>query len=294
MKSTHQRCKQALNELLSRALPDGGFCHSQTGPFSPEASAWAALALKAGGAHTDVSERTCRRLAAVQHKDGSVSAVAGFDKAVWCTPLCILAWRSVKGYQHSIDAGIQFLLTFQGRHQAKAPDSHAGHDTAIVGWPWIENTHSWIEPTSLSIIALKSSGYKNHPRTEQAARMILNRQLPSGGWNYGNTTVFGKELLPIPENSGQALCALSGITEEDAVTESLRYLKASIRSVKTPMALAWMLQGLALWSKLPEDWDKWVIESLELQNRYGPYDTVLLSQLFSVYFTEGKINEIFV
>ncbi len=47
-------------------------------------------------------------------------------------------------------------------------------------------------------------------------------------------------------------------------------------------------------SLLPQEWENWVIESLELQKRYGPYDTVLLSQLVSVYFTGGKIIEILV
>lgn len=290
----NNKIQQAIEDVRSRELPDGGFSISDEGPPAPEATAWAVIALKSSATHLDSVGRACDWLTSIQCQDGRVTAIEGCDGTVWPTTLCILAWKSFKGYQQSIDAGIQFLLTSQGVHRTKASDSPAGHDTSIVGWPWIENTHSWIEPTSLSIIALKSNGYKDHPRTREAVRMILDRQLPSGGWNYGNTTVFRKELLPIPENTGQALSALSGMAGEDAVIDSLRYLDRTIRKVRTPMALAWMLQGMGGWSKIPVNWDKWVIESLELQYRYGPYDTVLLSHLISVYLTEGKMNEILV
>jgi hypothetical protein len=289
-----EKIQYALDDILSRELPDGGFGYLDAGHLSAEASAWAVLAIKASGLHMDAADRACRQLSMIQQSDGSVSALAGHTKAVWCTPVCILAWKCLPGFDRAINAGIGFLLNFQGRHSTKAPDSPAGHDTSIVGWPWIEDTHSWIEPTSLSMMALKAGGYENHPRMLEAARMILNRQLPSGGWNYGNTTVFGTELLPTPENTGQALCALGGMVDEISVRNSLKYLSACTPDIRTPMALSWMLYGLAAWSVLPQKWESWVIESLELQNRYGKYNTVLLAQLVSVYFANGNLMGILV
>ena len=43
--------------------------------------------------------------------------------------------------------------------------------------------------------------------------MMLDRQLPHGGWNYGNTYVFGRELRPMPESTGAALTGLAGQVE---------------------------------------------------------------------------------
>ena len=60
------------------------------------------------------------------------------------------------------------------------------------------------------------------------------------------------------------------------------------------MALAWLLQGLAMWSLLPQDWESFVEDSLALQDRYGAYDTVLLSQLVAVSFTGAQLNQILV
>ncbi|MCA9481876.1 MAG: hypothetical protein KC545_16145, partial [Nitrospira sp.] len=54
--------------------------------------------------------------------------------------------------------------------------------------------------------------------------MLIDRQLPHGGWNSGNTLVFGKELLPLPECTGIALQALAGNTERPLVEHSLSYL----------------------------------------------------------------------
>ncbi len=286
--------QRAVQAMVLRELPDGGFGYSDAGTFSPEATAWAVMALTASEKHRDTAERACDRLAGCQRSDGRVSAVNGFDAAAWPTALCILAWKCVQGYRQPIDAGLRFLLSLKGKPLRKGAHSPVGHDTSIVGWPWIEQTHSWIEPTCMSMLALKANGHNDHPRTREAARMVMDRQLPGGGWNYGNTAVFGHKLLPIPENTGQALCALNGLAGQTSVQSSLDYLWRCMDSVRTPMALTWMLHGLGMWSQLPWQWERSVIESLDLQKQYGPFDTVLLSQLVVVYYTGARLISILV
>jgi hypothetical protein len=280
---------RALKAIVSRQRPDGGFGYSDAQTFSPEATAWAILAFTASGKHRDLAVQACDKLADCQQSDGRVSAAGGYDAAAWPTPLCILAWKCAQDYRQPIDTGLEFLLSFRGKHRRKGAHSPAGHDTSIVGWPWIERTHSWIEPTCISMLALKANGHNDHPRTRQAARMVMDRQLSAGGWNYGNPAAFGQALLPIPENTGQALCALNGLTSQTSVQLSLDYLLHCMGSVRTPMALTWMLHGLGMWSQLPRQWKRTVVESLDLQNRYGSFDTVLLSQLVTVYYTDARI-----
>jgi hypothetical protein len=286
--------QRAVKAIVLRELPDGGFGYSDAGAFSPEATAWAIMALMASEKHRDIAQRACDRLAGCQLPDGRVSAVNGFDAAAWPTALCILAWKCVQGFRQPIDAGLRFLLSFEGKPHQKGAHSPIGHDTSIVGWPWIEQTHSWIEPTCISMLALKANGHNDHPRTREAARMVMNRQLPGGGWNYGNTAVFGQKLLPMPENTGQALCAMNGLASQASVQSSLDYLSRCMGSIRTPMALAWMLHGLGMWSQLPPQWERSVVESLGLQKRYGPFDTVLLSQLVTVYYTGARLISILV
>ena len=92
-----------------------------------------------------------------------------------------------------------------------APERTVGHDTAIVGWPWVADTHSWLEPTAVAILALRREGKVDHPRVREGLRLIRDRAIPTGGWNYGNNIAFGRDLRPQPAPTGIALLALAGI-----------------------------------------------------------------------------------
>jgi hypothetical protein len=117
--------------------------------------------------------------------------------------------------------------------------------------------------------------------------MILDRQLPSGGWNYGNTTVFNRELLPMPEHTGQALCALSGFVQKTAVEKSIEYAQQQLPNLHTPLSFCWCCFGLSAWSINLNNIRERVLEILSLQNKYGAYDTTLLAQLAIAYKTNG-------
>ena len=123
--------------------------------------------------------------------------------------------------------------------------------------------------------------------------MILDRQLASGGWNYGNTRVFGAHLRPIPECTGHALSALAGLVESNVIKFSLDYLHREAKRLRTPLALSWAIFGLACWSTGPSEAHPWILESLSLQEKYGDYDTTLLSQLLVAYFTHGDLLSFF-
>ena len=119
--------------------------------------------------------------------------------------------------------------------------------------------------------------------------MILDRQLSSGGWNYGNKIVFNKELRPIPEYTGIALTALAGLAEKGQIKLSLDYLTNEVQKLRTPLSLAWSIFGVSAWSNHPADLHDWILESLDLQKKFGSYNTVLLSQLLVAYFTDGDL-----
>ena len=121
----------------------------------------------------------------------------------------------------------------------------------LKGWPWIEDTHSWVEPTATCVMALRGAGHGQHDRVREAVRMILDRQLPHGGWNVGNTIVFGNELHPMPEGTGSALASLAGVVDEAEVARSLDYLHGEVDRLRTPISLGWGLIGLAAWGRWP-------------------------------------------
>jgi hypothetical protein len=279
----------AIDLVCSRALPEGGFSVKGDGIFRPDATAWSILALRSGLCCDEYISKACQRLAQSQLPDGRVPLSTVNPAAYWPTALTVLAWQKSAGHVNSLRRAVAFLINNTGVHFTKTKDSLAEHDTEIKGWPWVENTHSWVEPTSMAMLALRSSGHGEHPRVLEAVRMLLDRQLPAGGWNMGSTLVLGKELLPFPESTGHALAALNSFTNTEAVQKSLDYLNKIIQNLRTPLALAWGLFGLTSWKRRPENYLRLILETLERQEKYGPYDTDLLSQLILAYYTEADL-----
>lgn len=266
--------------IRSRSLsPQGGFALQAGGDFQVDATAWAILALKALGQGAELLDPARSRLASQQLRDGRVCLSPEHPETFWPTPLAIFAWSRTPAHRDALDRAVGFLLTSSGRHWPHHPNIFFQHDTAIKGWSWIAETHSWVEPTAMAVMALKISGQGQHERVKEAGRMLLNRQLPGGGWNYGNTKVFGQELFPFPESTGIALNALKDAAGPDEVLKSVAYLQAALRKIRTPLALGWGLMGLAAWGAHPPEAPGWINECLGLQERYGPYDTAALSVL---------------
>jgi hypothetical protein len=93
-----------------------------------------------------------------------------------------------------------------------------------------------------------------HPRVREAVRLLLDRQLYSGGCNYGNTWVLGRPLRPHQAPTGVAMLALAG--EQDAegrIADSLAYLSRGLSPRTTTMTLAWALLGLAAHRRTPDN-----------------------------------------
>lgn len=281
-----------IDKLWERALPEGGFAAKIGGNYRPDSTAWAVLALSAAGAKDDHIEPSRARLTDSQLKDGRVCALPELPDTYWVTPLAILAWQGSQCQLKAQSNAIEFLIHTTGLHWKRRDDSPVANDPGIQGWSWITNTHSWVEPTAISLIALERVGYGTHKRTNEATRMLMDRQLSHGGWNYGNTVVFDQKLRPMPENTGMALNALAGRVAEEKVTRSLDYLEFQIKKLRTPLSLGWSLLGLGAWGKRPGHAKKRILESLELQKIYGDYDTSLLALLILSFFSNRGITDV--
>ena len=278
-----------IESLQERILPEGGFAAKVGGNYRPDATAWAILALTAAGIKEDFLESSLARLVTSQLNDGRVCVSPEHPDVFWPTPLAIIAWQGSNSHLEQQSRAIEFLINTTGLHWQRKADAHTTHDTSIQGWPWVANTFSWAEPTALSLIALQVAGYGGHERAREATRMLMDRQLNQGGWNYGNTIVFGQELRPMPENTGMALNALAGRVAEESIKVSLEYLEFQTQSLRTPLSLGWCLMGLGAWGKRPDNSKERVLDSLKLQKIYGNYTTPLLSLLIVSYFSNGGL-----
>jgi hypothetical protein len=269
--------KKAVDDIQKNGLPDGGFALRHGGQYRPDATAWAVISLCLWGFSADSLRPARARLAAGQDEDGRIAVTKDQPQAFWPTPLSVFAWHRQSEFDEPRLRAVQFLLKTTGRHFKKIKDSPVGHDPSIKGWPWTEETHSWVEPTSLSIAALSVAGHRTHERVGEGVRLLMDRQLSSGGWNSGNTTVFGTELAPLPESTGLALSALSGAVDRQDVSRSIDYLKVRVQTLTTPLSLGWTVLGLAAWGERPRNANALINRCLALQDRYGLYDTSLIS-----------------
>lgn len=273
--------KRLLREALSkRTLLDGGLADRPNGVFRVDATALAILSLAASGEPHESLEHGRARLKLEQGADGRVWVSRRHPASYWPTPLAILAWQNSPSSEIAQGRAVQFLLGTTGNHFSPKPDAPWAHDTSLKGWPWIEETHSWVEPTAMGVMALRATGYAQHERAKEAVRMLIDRQLPHGGWNSGNTLIFGKELHPNAEGTGSALASLAGQVEQAVVSRSLEYLQGEVARLRTPISLGWALLGLAAWAQYPSNGIALVDLCLARQPRYGEYETSALCLLF--------------
>lgn len=242
-----------------------------------DSTAWAVLALEPFPDAAESIVRARDYLAVRQSDNGSVPILPEAPNAVWPTPLAILAWARDADFSRALERAAAFLLDTTGVHWKRRKNEAASHDPSLRGWPWILDTHSWVGSTSLAMLALGAAGHGENERISEAVAMLRNRQLPEGGWNYGNVQVYGQTLEPLPESTGMALRALRDRVREPEVRASLGYLGAAADRVRTPLSLAWSVIGLAAWGGLPPEASRWVEETLHFERSVGGYDTTQLA-----------------
>lgn len=282
----------AYADLLARALPDGSFAVAPGADPRPDATAWAALALFAAGRAPEALVAARQALVRAQWPDGRVPVLAERPEAAWPTALALLAWRPDPAFDASVRSAAAWLAGHPGATWPRKGGIF-GHDPSIKGWSWIEGTHSWVEPTAQAMLALAALPRPPAGALDEAARMLLDRQLPDGGWNYGNTRVFENTLLPIPECTGHALAALAawpGGASRQAVAKSLAYLAGPACAAATPLAAAWRAFGLGAYDRAGPEAMANLRLALARQDRYGPYDTPLLAQLLAAAASGGRFE----
>lgn len=128
-------------------------------------------------------------------------------------------------------------------------DRQVQFDYTKSGWPWISGTVSWVPPTAAAILA-HQIWRRESERILSATEMLLDRACPRGGWNAGNSVVFGVELDPHPDFTAFALLALRRKTDTNSlvVQRSLGYLMSRLISSKSAYSLAWGVLALSIYS----------------------------------------------
>jgi hypothetical protein len=267
----------ATHELLQLRGTHSGWAYRSGASPSAEPTALASFALLASSASSSMAEAASSTraagdwLAALQNTDGSVGVAAATPAPGWATPYALLLWQALSGYEQPRSRAAKWLLQHGGKPLPREsdPEHIVGHDTSLIGWPWVADTHSWLEPTAMAILALRKDGVAANPRVREGVRLIIDRAIVSGGWNYGNKAAFGHPLRPQPAPTGLALLALAGEAERPPVVDpAIRYLQSILPETRAAASLGWGLLGLRAWGALPAHASEWLAEAAHtLSNR---------------------------
>lgn len=238
--------RRTIAALERRALSTGGFPAFPGGDFCPASTAWATLALPLGNALASPAHASLSRALAA---DGRLPIHPDHPQAPWPSAPALMALLGAAPFAGRAARLRDYLLGAAGAHWPKDPLAPTDHDTSLPGWSWTDGAHSWIEPTALAMLALSAAGQRGHQRLLQAEAMLLDRLLPSGGWNMGTVHVYGALLFPDLVNTSAALCALAGRVAPGVAGQSLDYLEAGAKASRAPLSLAWAVLALGSWGR---------------------------------------------
>lgn len=254
----------------------GASAESTHHPCSSEPAAVSALALQAWGM---IPSEPLNWLCKLQQSSGCVAVNTAQQEPGWTTGWAVLAWQaaitgvlphlsrpasrvmeavntSLSGRQSAADQqrtaweqaakqGLAWLLAAHG--EAVEQGTTAKHNGSLVGWSWVDQTHSWLEPTSLALLALAASQQTEHARYQEGIAMLKDRLIPSGGANYGNTMVLGQWLRPHLQPTGLALWGLgpAASTVPELRDAAVAFLLKELPNETAPASLAYAALGLA-------------------------------------------------
>lgn len=260
---------RGLDRLARMQNADGGWGYHLQGASYVEPTAAGLMAHALLGAAAP--ETALGWLLAAQRADGAWAIDGSRSAPSWMTAWAVWALSDQKMDPLAAQKGGRWLLGAPVMSFADAQNSEAMRrlldlDAALTGWPWQPGEAAWVFPTALSMLALGAVGYAGEDRFAQAHKYLLDRRCESGGWNFGNPVMLGKQLPATPPETALALMALriagTGV-DDPAVTGGIRYLATSVADDSGGADLAWRVLGLKAWDEdLPGGRDR-LIASLE-------------------------------
>ena len=208
--------------------------------------------------------RLGKLLSGVQLADGSWPSFIGDRESSWTTALAVCVLNSVNDPSKARERGESWLLRSKGREghwfwrwKFKTADRNVHFDPDKFGWPWISGSASWVVPTAFSIIAIKqftacNRSEASEKRIRLGVDMLLDRACGDGGWNSGNSVVYGVPLRPHIEATAIALLALQDERRSEVIQRSLAWLDKEAPGVVSVSSLAWCILTLFVYQESVE------------------------------------------
>jgi hypothetical protein len=232
--------------LLKRQLSSGGWSYCGSRQSSVEGTSLAVVALG--------PDRS-------QQRDGGWPAFVGDLESAWVTALVLCTLNTTNDFGIARERALHWLMMERGREghwfwrwKFKIADREVRFNPDKYGWPWSRGTGSWVIPTAFSLVAIKeytacNRSEPSEKRIRLGVDMLLDRVCAGGGWNSGNSVVYGALLLPHIEATAIALLALQGEERTPMIRMSLAWLKQRSANIEAVESLAWSILSLFVYQE---------------------------------------------
>jgi hypothetical protein len=234
---------ESLEATLVRARnPDGGWPYVAGRQSRLEPTTLALLALRASGHRIDITT-----VAGWPRRSGLLlDARGGEVNLAWHAQAALIA----QSFDDSAVAASLVTALVDVKGVALPPSPALKQDDRLQGWPWSLGTFSWVEPTAWAIMAVRR-WHRVRPtldaasRIFEAERLLLDRAIAAGGWNYGNAALFGRDLRPHMPTTALALVALEPIRDHPVVVRGRALLtrRRTAEMSGLPLSLAQIAFG---------------------------------------------------
>jgi hypothetical protein len=233
----HSRLRSDLRSaLLTARNADGGWGYAPGRRSRIEPTCWAALAL----GHSEGRAPEVQSLRAWTRQNELLLDVPGVPPNNAFNALAALTLLHDPSAAALAQPIVTRLLQSKG---LRYPQHDAlRQDNSIQAWSWIDGTASWVEPTAWCLLVLKkvrsqSAGGEVAERIRDGERLLLDRVCRDGGWNYGNSEVYGQALWPYVPTTALALLAMRDQHQHPVVTRSLEQLQKDVASERSIVAV---------------------------------------------------------
>jgi len=237
--------KTPLEHLASAVSSGGGWGYRTDQPAHLEPTCLALLALAAEPEkYAAISAAGAQSIQDHAHADGSFRLTRGRPQAVWPTALVLFT----KTILNAPNTGpvIEKLLSIESKIVRLDTSDTGDIDTGLLGWPWAEDTFSWVDPTAWACIALRSAGKGGEPRVQEGLRLLLDRAHDSGGANYGSKVILGTQTDPVPAPTAMVLLAVQGVKDHPKIDAAKGYLRVVAGKYSDLETLAWVKLALSV------------------------------------------------
>jgi hypothetical protein len=240
------RIEDLRHFLASSRNPDGGWPYHPGKASRLEPTCWALLVLGQG-------QPASRVLETWPSAEGLLVDRATGSSNYAYHAVALLATRALR-LEHAVGNAALVRALQRARGEALPPSSINRQDNSIHGWSWIAETFSWVEPTAWALLALKQwarmpSVAVDRTRIQDGERLLVDRSMRTGGWNYGNSNMLGLELKAFVPTTAVALLAMQDRRDLPEVARSVDFLEQHGTDERAGVSLALALMALSAFGR---------------------------------------------